>query len=107
MPTITPLCHHIKTNGVQCHSPSLRDGSYCYFHDRHHNFRIRKAPATRRREYNIPLHLLDSPESIQFALSQVINALALGDISCDRASALLYGIQLASSNLCNLPHVVK
>ncbi len=30
------LCRHIKTNGVQCQSPSLADAQYCFFHARLH-----------------------------------------------------------------------
>jgi hypothetical protein len=99
-----PLCHHIKTNDIQCQSPSLKHRSYCYYHDRLHGGRARRSFAPRiPREYEIQLHTLEDAESIHFALSLVITALASGDLSCDRASALLYGIQLASSNLRNMP----
>jgi len=102
-----PLCHHIKTNGIQCQSPALKRSSYCFFHDRlherHRNFRISGTSArSLRREYDIQLHNLDDTESIHFALSQVITGLASGNLSCERASALLYGLQLVASNLRNL-----
>jgi len=29
-----PLCRHIKTNGIQCKSPALTAGLYCFFHER-------------------------------------------------------------------------
>jgi hypothetical protein len=35
---------------------------------------------------------------VQLALSVVVNALAAGDLDPQRARALLYGLQLASSN---------
>lgn len=98
-----PLCRHIKSNRIQCQSPSLKHSSYCYYHDRHHNFRIRKTNRRPLPKYDIQLHALKDAESIQFALSLIITALASGDLDSDRASALLYGIQLASSNLHNLP----
>jgi hypothetical protein len=102
-----PLCHHIKTNGIQCQSPSLKLSSYCFFHERlherHQNFRSTKTTARGlHRGYNIQLQALEDAESIQLALSQVMSALASGKLSCERASALLYGLQLASSNLRNL-----
>ena len=29
-------CQHIKVNGTQCGSPSLRECKYCYYHIRYH-----------------------------------------------------------------------
>lgn len=28
----TRKCEHIKTNGIRCGSPALRDENICYFH---------------------------------------------------------------------------
>ena len=102
-----PICRHIKTNGLQCHAPSLNQAQYCYFHtrlhQRHANFR--HTPATRG--YLIPgqhieLTALEDRESVQIALSVVINALATGNLETKRATALLYGLQLASMNSAKL-----
>ena len=40
----------------------------------------------------------ETRESVQLALSLVINALATGQLETKRATALLYGLQLASMN---------
>jgi hypothetical protein len=56
---------------------------------------------------------LEDPESVQMALSMVINALATGHLETKRATALLYGLQLASMNTARLqlepyaPNVVR
>jgi hypothetical protein len=113
-----PLCRHIKTNGLQCQAPSLTEGDWYYFHNRLHrgHSTFRHTPATRG--YLIPgqhieLAPLEDRESVQVALSLVINALATGQLETRRATALLYGLQLASSNSANLdlkpyaPHVVR
>ena len=101
------LCRHIKTNGTQCQSPTLTRQPLCFFHDRlyrrHSGFR--HTPATRG--YLIPgqhieLTPLEDRESVQVALSCVINALATGQLETKRATALLYGLQLASMNAANL-----
>ena len=101
------LCRHIHTNGMQCHSPALTGGLHCYFHDRlyqrHSGFRF--TPATRG--YLLPgrdiqLAPLEDRASIQVALSVVINALATGNLETKRATALLYGLQIASSNSLRL-----
>ena len=98
-----PICRHIRTNGLQCKAPALTSGLHCYFHDRlyqrHSGFR--HTPATRG--YLVPgqhieLAPLEDRESIQVALSVVINALATGQLETRRATALLYGLQMASTN---------
>jgi hypothetical protein len=97
------LCRHIKTNGLQCHGVSLAASPFCYFHDRLHkrHARYRFTPATQG--YLIPgQHIqigpLEDREAVQVALSQVINALATGALQVKAATALLYGLQLASNN---------
>ena len=97
------LCRHIKTNGTRCKAPSLIGGVWCYFHQRLHqrHSTFRQTEATRG--YLIPgqhveLTTLEDRESVQVALSVVVNALATGKLETKRAIALLYGLQLASNN---------
>jgi hypothetical protein len=94
------LCRHIKTNGTRCKAPSLTDGTWCYFHHRLHQRHIafRPTQATRGYGQHIELSALEDRESVQVALSVVINALAIGQLDIKRATALLYGLQLASNN---------
>ncbi len=97
------LCRHIKTNGLQCHSPALDDGQWCYFHHRLHGRHEKYRATEATRGYLIPgqhieLAPLEDRESVQVALSVVINALASGNLDIKRATALLYGLQLASNN---------
>ncbi len=97
------LCRHIKTNGVQCQSPALRNAAYCYFHSRfgQRHSAFRHTPETSGAlipGQHIELAPLEDRESVQVALSVVINALATGQLDTRRATALLYGLQLASNN---------
>ena len=55
-------------------------------------------PATLLPGQHIVLNPLEDRDSVQFALSLVINALATGQLEVKRATALLYGLQLASQN---------
>src|SRR5260221_1041354 len=98
-----PLCRHLKTNGTQCKSPTLEYSNYCFFHDRlherHKNYRLSKTTEKGLIPgYDIKLHALEDAESIQLAISVVVNALAIGTLKSDRARILLYGLQLASLN---------
>lgn len=102
-----PLCRHLKTNGTQCQSPQMEGSNYCFFHDRlherHKNYRFTKT--TERGlipGYSIKLHALEDAESIQVAISAVVNALAMGALDERKATALLYGLQLASINITRL-----
>jgi hypothetical protein len=102
------LCRHLRTNGTQCDSPSLRGAPYCFFHARLHGRHnaIRQAPETQpppTASQHIQLAPLEDCESIQISLSVVINALATGQLETKRATALLYGLQLASINARRLP----
>jgi hypothetical protein len=97
------LCRHIKTNGTRCQAPSLIGGTWCYFHHRLHQRHTAFRPTGAARGYLIPgqhieLSALEDRESVQVALSVVINALATGQLDIKRATALLYGLQLASNN---------
>jgi len=101
------LCRHIKTNGTRCKAPSLTDGTWCYFHHRLHQRHAAFRPTQATRGYLIPgqhieLTALEDRESVQVALSVVINALATGHLETKRATALLYGLQLASMNTARL-----
>jgi hypothetical protein len=102
-----PLCRHIKTNGLQCQSPSLTEGHFCYFHNRLHARQASYRPTEASRPYfaagrDLELCAIEDRESVQFALSIVINALATSRIDTRRATALLYGLSLASHNAANL-----
>ena len=97
------LCRHIKTNGTRCQAPSLTNRTWCYFHHRLHQRHSAFRPTQATRGYLIPgqhieLTALEDRESVQVALSVVINALATGQLDIKRATALLYGLQLASNN---------
>jgi hypothetical protein len=97
------LCRHIKTNGLQCKAAALAGDIWCYFHHRLHQRHTAFRPTAATRGYLIPgqhleLTALEDRESVQVALSVVINALATGQLDIKRATALLYGLQLASNN---------
>jgi hypothetical protein len=108
------LCRHVRTNGLQCRAAALTGTPLCHFHTRLHqgHARYRQTPASREYLYlvpgqNIELGPLEDRQSIQVALSQVINALATGKLDPKRATALFYGLQLASTNAAKLflePH---
>ena len=108
------LCRSIRTNGVQCRAAALTGSPLCYFHARLHHGHARYRQTEASRLYlhlipgqNIELGPLEDRESIQIAISQVVNALATGQLEPKRATALLYGLQLASSNAAHIltePH---
>ncbi len=112
------LCRHIKTNGLRCQSPSVSETVYCYFHTRLHRHHAAYRPQGEAARYviagqHVQLLALEDHEAVQTALSVVINALALGQLETSRATALLYGLQLAAMNATKLntqpyaPNIVR
>jgi hypothetical protein len=112
------LCRHIKANGIQCKAPSLTGEEWCYFHNRLHQRHSHYRHTAATRGYLLPgqhiqLTALEDRESVQVALSVVINALATGHLDTKRATALLYGLQLAATNSARIqaepyaPNVVR
>ncbi len=105
------LCRHIKTNGLQCHAVALSGGVFCYFHNRLHRsqdpYRDKTYLYPHRVESGMYIHLseLEDAESIQIAISSVVNALATECITEKRAYALFQGLYLASANARRLRNV--
>ena len=105
------LCRHIKTNGLQCRAVALAGGVFCYFHNRLHRsqdpYRDKTYLYPHRVESGIYIHLseLEDAESIQIAISSVVNALATECITEKRAYALFQGLYLASANARRLRNV--
>ncbi len=93
------LCHHVKEDGISCHSPAMRGEGYCYFHvrykgrplrtwrNRHHLFGWRFTPRS-----------LSSLPAIQASLKKVEMALAAGCADPQRARLIRYGLQQMAAN---------
>ena len=115
------LCRQIRANGNRCASPALRGEVFCYWH--FNSSRRHTATQTPPAEVSIltprndarepqllapkPQPVLDLPpledrESIQLAVSMLCAALARNEIDPKRAALLLYGLQVASSNVRGL-----
>lgn len=93
-----PLCQHIKPNGLQCKSPSLRGVRYCHFHQQHGSGRPRPAMTAKNRAI-IALPPLEDANSVQVAIMEITRALLEDRIDLKRAGLLLYALQTASANL--------
>lgn len=96
-------CRHILASGVRCGSPALRDEAFCYYH---HSTR---KPIPRRTVADRKAHQasfeLPTPEdglALQVGIGEVLRRIAANEIDRRRAGLLLYGLQIASSNLQRL-----
>ncbi|SEB76111.1 hypothetical protein [Terriglobus roseus] len=116
-----PICRHILSSGEQCRSLRLTGQEFC-FHNRMYARHRATLHAQRDRAlintegvtigYGRPvgfqaartpdLGMLEDRTSVQMAISTVVNALASDAMDVGRATALLYGLQLASNNCA--PH---
>jgi len=93
-------CRHLKEDGTYCGSPALADRSHCYYHLNILGRRLRRAQALRRGQ-SCPVYIppLDSLRGIHVALTEVIDALAHGQIEPRAAGQMLYGLQQTTSVL--------
>ena len=90
-------CRHIKTSGVQCGSPALREKEFCYYHQNYRPGGMN--PGGDEKQAPLALPVLEDAYSIQFAIGQVMQRLLDKSIDAKTAGLLLYGLQIASSNL--------
>jgi hypothetical protein len=96
-PVAVKRCQHIKVNGTQCGSPSLRDATHCYYHVRYHWQELDALPDNN--EWRKPMPTLEDANSIQVALANVIERLIMLEIDHKTAALMLYALQTASMNL--------
>ena len=96
-PTKILRCQHIKVNGTQCGSPSLREANFCYYHIRYHWTELKALE--NNHEWLQSLPTLEDANSIQVALAHVIERLIMLEIDHKQAALILYALQTASMNL--------
>jgi hypothetical protein len=98
-PVSIARCDHIKTNGTQCGSPTLRDRRFCFFHNNRQARRIQPnlIPGDQGSRFNLPV--LEDAKSIQSALMQVMRLILSHDIDAKSAGRLLYALQTATLNM--------
>ena len=92
------LCSHIKTNGLRCGSPALRESQFCYFHHNYGQPRLLPAGKNRRSGPTVELPVLEDANSVQVALMQIMGGLLEGSIDDRKAALLLWALQIASAN---------
>ncbi|MGB6744304.1 MAG: hypothetical protein WBE38_11715 [Terracidiphilus sp.] len=93
-------CRHILPRGTKCKSPALHGGVFCYFHDR-----LQRFEQDGQRDEREPLFLpsLEDACGIQMAITQILAALGSGRLENRQAGLYLYGLQLATQLLAQLP----
>jgi hypothetical protein len=93
-------CRHILPRGTKCKSPALRGRVYCYFHDR-----LQRFEQDGRRDEREPLFLpsIEDARGVQMAITQILAALGSGRLETRKAGLYLYGLQLATQLLAQLP----
>ncbi len=91
-------CKHIKTNGIQCGSPALRNRDFCHFHRQAYlDFPNRRAAAPAPAPV-VSLGLMEDPDGIHYALTHVIYGLFNGTIDRKTAGTATYMLQTLSAN---------
>ena len=98
-------CRHIFTDGRRCGSPSLRNEHFCYYHGKTRRTGTRQPQVKTLTDRKNSTFELPSPadlaerSGIQLAIGLILHKIAHNEIDPRRAGLLLYGLQIASSNL--------
>ena len=92
-------CWHIKTNGTQCGSPALRNGTFCYNHRESRPQRVKVRGEGGKGSTPVLVPVFEDASSIQMMVRQVAILVLEGKIDNKRAGLVLYSLQIASSNL--------
>lgn len=93
-------CEYVKPNGHFCGSVALRGRDYCHFHLTYIGRRLRiEQQQAKMAPPPLELPPLEDANSVQIALMQVLTAAANGHISPKLVGLMLYGLQIASTNL--------
>ena len=88
-------CEYIKANNKQCAAPAKTRGRFCYFHDQARPGKNAKNPTQ--------MPVLEDQRALQLAITRVCQRISDDNIDVKRASALLYGLQVASSAIAKPP----
>ena len=85
------ICEHIMDNGVRCGGAALRGQPFCRFPVR------LTEPGVSPGEDGYQLPLLETEQSVQIALQQMMTALLSGKLSERKAGVMLSGIKTAAA----------
>ena len=85
-------CRHIKTNGLPCESPALKDGRFCYYHSKVHTI-----GAEPNLKYGpLQLSVPEDPASVQLCIARINDAIVTGSIDLKKATSLFHGLRIAA-----------
>jgi hypothetical protein len=91
-------CLHIKVDGAYCGSPSLKNRKYCHYHLLERGRRLRRARALRDNvPYRLDIPSLRDFDAVEFALTEITQAVGSGQLDHRAAGKMLYAIQQATS----------
>ena len=83
-------CRHIKVNGLQCESPALKSGQFCYYHSKTHTV----APDVKFGQLQLPPP--EDPAAIQLSVARINEAVISGRLDSKKAATLFIGLRIAS-----------
>jgi len=93
-------CQHIKTSGVQCGSPALKEKEFCYYHQQNRTLSAQiYLEGERYADDMIKIPPLEDAHSIQMVLRHIVMLMLERRMERKDAGPALYALQIASGNL--------
>ena len=90
----SPRCHHVRTNGLRCGSPAMRNNKHCYYH--------RQTLGSPRNPRRAELTNLEDGNAIQLAIAHLDRQIDMGTIEYRAAHIKADLYRLALRNLKNM-----
>ncbi len=95
------LCRHVFANGEICRAIAVRRGEYCHWHL---EAMLRKEAGEKHVRWSESIHgltlpLIEDPHALQQAIVDTLNAIVEGRLGSQKGKLMLYGLQLALSNV--------
>lgn len=107
-------CQHVRPSGKKCEAIAIRGHRFCYFHLQTRRGLASVTPAEAAangatapapQSATITLPMLEDRSAVQLVLTEVLRALAAGQMDAKRAGLLLYGLQIAAANCSRLDDI--
>lgn len=86
-------CRHIKSDGIRCQSPAMRQSDFCYFHVKLHT----STRGAERRK--LKFSAIEDTAAVRTAVVQTLNALIGKRIDAKQAGLALYGLQIVAQKV--------
>ncbi len=101
------LCRHIKTDGIKCDSPAIKNTLFCFNHTQTRKLTRRRRRSPNDFNFSIPFVFPEDRVSLQTNYFLVLQALAEGKIDNQTSNSMTRNLRACGVNLAKGPLVAS